>query len=183
MKSLTLKEQLKSKLSAMHIEDVRQYHLTHDDYSGLNINSDSQFDYLQVGADYEASFTKGFDFYSRVLSEDTYDSYSIQNYSFEECYGLDYYDNFINGDYDKFAKKRFHPIAKLSNPFFNLLSDSSHQVQPLNTQAITSINLEKDLLTRIESHYAAFLESDLNGQVSKSLQDGIIPRRLSENNA
>ncbi len=58
MKNLSLKEKLKGNLRMLQIEDVRQYHLTHDYYSGRKLNSNVQFDQAQNDIDHEVLVEK-----------------------------------------------------------------------------------------------------------------------------
>ena len=58
MKTLSLQEKLKDNLRALQIDDVRQYHLTHDFYSGRKLNSNVRFDQAQNDSDCEVLVDK-----------------------------------------------------------------------------------------------------------------------------
>ena len=167
MKSLSLKEQLKSKLSTAQVEDIRQYHLTHDDYSGLSVNSGSQFDYLQIGADYEALFSEAFDFYCEVPPKDDYYAQSFYGDGFDYTF-YDFYYDYVTYEYE-YTNGLFHYTTEIGKQFSDLPSDLDHQ------NKIPKAPMES-LLTRISEYYSSFLEGELNGLASKSKQAGIISK-------
>lgn len=53
MKNLSLKEMLQNNLRELQTNDVRQYHLTHDFYSGQKLNSNYKFNQAQNDADHK----------------------------------------------------------------------------------------------------------------------------------
>lgn len=53
MKTISLKETLKNNLRKYQLDDARQYHLTHDYYSGRKLNSNCAFDQASNDAEHE----------------------------------------------------------------------------------------------------------------------------------
>ena len=68
MKNLSLKEQLQNNLRALQIDDVREYHLTHDFYSGQELNSNCRVQEAKNDSDYKVLMEQqDLDYMNRLL--------------------------------------------------------------------------------------------------------------------